>query len=286
MPLNWFQRILLRLRGFPVGDGRSVTVLTSSGVGVPALALQMEKQPNGAELLEDIGPANWIAERVRGWSAEKGLLVGCVIPEGFASYARVFHPAEQRLENGERHRVSWSTVASWNGKVVHPQAAFHRIANLDPMMYRRPSWGRAPFVGTLPEEECKPLVDLLSEFTSTPELCYFAVWEGYGGLDERLGKGVAKLESPHAGRKYYIFRGTLDGVLSFYKWSFFHRSPNIWWPEDRAWCVATEIDDLETYVGGSAACIERVLAHPELEALPIAIARGWTHTAIPSTCRG
>ena len=35
--------------------------------------------------------------------------------------------------------------------------------------------------------------------------------------------------------------------------------------------MATEIDDLETYVGGSAACIERVLAHPGLEALPIAI---------------
>ena len=35
--------------------------------------------------------------------------------------------------------------------------------------------------------------------------------------------------------------------------------------------VATEIDFNNTFVGGSAACIERVLAHPELEALPIAI---------------
>ncbi len=269
MPLNWFQRILLRLRGFPIGDGQSVAVLTSTGAGVPPPPVPRE--PDGAELLEYVAPAGWIAECLWRGTLQTGTLVGCVIPEGFEAYARIFHPAEQRLENGERHRVSWSTVASWNGKVVHPEAAFHRIANLDPMMYKKPSWGRAPFAGTLPEEECKPLVDVLSEFTSTPELCYFAVWEGYGGLDERLGKEAAKLESPYLDRAYYIFRGQLDGILSFYEWSFFYRSPNIWWPEDRAWCVATDIDSLDSYVGGSEACIERILEHPGLEAFPTTV---------------
>ncbi len=267
MRLNWLQRLFLRLRGFPVGDGRSVTVLTSWGVGAPAP--QLTRQPDGAELLKDVAPANWVAERLWRWNREHGALTGERVPDGFEAYARIFHPARYQSEDREWHRVSWATVAEWYGKTVHPQMTFSRLVDLD--WLEHPSWGSRPEVGTLPEEECKPLMDVLGEFTSTPELCYFAVWEGYGGLDERLGKGVAKLESPHAGRKYYIFRGTLDGVLSFYKWSFFHRSPNIWWPEDRAWCVATEIDDLETYVGGSASCIERVLAHPELEALPIAI---------------
>ncbi len=123
----------------------------------------------------------------------------------------------------------------------------------------------------LPEDECRHLLGVLKEFTSTPQCCYSGVWEGYGGLDARLDRGAAKLECPYLGRAYYIFRGPLDGVLSFYEWSFFHRSPNIWWPEDRAWFVATEIDFNNTFVGGSVACIERVLAHPELEALPIAI---------------
>ena len=57
--------------------------------------------------------------------------------------------------------------------------------------------------------------------------------------------------------------------------SFLHRddgfwgySPNIWWPEDRAWCVATDIDLFDTYVGGSRECIEAVLGNPDLEALP------------------
>ena len=39
-------------------------------------------------------------------------------------------------------------------------------------------------------------------------------------------------------------------------------------PEDRAWCVATDIDLFDTYVGGSRECIEAILNNPELEALP------------------
>ena len=47
-------------------------------------------------------------------------------------------------------------------------------------------------------------------------------------------------------------------------------SPNLWWPDDRAWCVATEIDLAWTYVGGSGALISDVLASPSLEAQPAA----------------
>ena len=46
-------------------------------------------------------------------------------------------------------------------------------------------------------------------------------------------------------------------------------SPNLWWPDDRAWCVATEIDLAWTYVGGSAALIDDVLASAALEAQPV-----------------
>ena len=270
MPLTRLAEIIRRLLAGPAARYAPSVVLTSSGVGVPAP--QLKRQPDGAELLKDVTPGRWIAERLRRETRQTGTLVGCVIPEGFEAYARIFHPAKQ-YNTAERSwsRVSWSTVASWNGRVVHPQMEFNPIANLDPLRYDSPSWGSRPSTGDLPENECRHLLGVLKEFTSTPERCYFAVWEGYGGLDDRLYKGAAKLDPPHLSRAYYIFRGPLDGVLSFYEWSFIHRSPNLWWPEDRAWCVATEIDFNSTFVGGSAACIERVLAHPELEALPIAI---------------
>ena len=44
------------------------------------------------------------------------------------------------------------------------------------------------------------------------------------------------------------------------------QSANLWWPADRAWCVATDIDLMTTYVGGSAACIAELLATAGLEA--------------------
>lgn len=52
---------------------------------------------------------------------------------------------------------------------------------------------------------------------------------------------------------------------------FWGYSPNVWWPEDRAWCVATDIDLYDTYVGGSVECVQAVLDHPDLEALPTSL---------------
>jgi len=43
------------------------------------------------------------------------------------------------------------------------------------------------------------------------------------------------------------------------------QSPNLFWPSDRAWCVATEIDLDSTYVGGSRALVEAILADGRLE---------------------
>ena len=71
-----------------------------------------------------------------------------------------------------------------------------------------------------------------------------------------------------------MFLGPLDAVMSFVEERevpFWGYSPNIWWPEDRAWCVATDIDLFDTYLGGGMECVQAVLGNPELEALPTTI---------------
>ena len=239
--------------------------------------------PEGVELMGSASQADWIRERLTAeWVRERRLArqvaVGAFIPDCFEAYCRVFHPAELGTKAGEYERVQWSrvrwsTVASWNGKVVHPQMQFYRIANLEGFD-DIPPWGQPPRPGHLPEEECIALVSTLREFTATPESCYFCVWEGYGGLfSSSYYKGTPRLEVP--GREYVVFHGPLDAIRSFYgRWvggMWWDQSPNIWWPEDRAWCVATEIDFYDTYVDGSRECIEQVLTHPDLEALPIDI---------------
>jgi hypothetical protein len=64
-----------------------------------------------------------------------------------------------------------------------------------------------------------------------------------------------------------LFAGALDAIHAFYE-TFAWDGPNIWWPEDRAWTVGTDIDLYSSYVAGSRPCIDAVLANEELESWP------------------
>ena len=239
----------------------SMTILSPGG-GIPARQTQLA--PDGLEFSEAVSQAQWIEESLSGWGKVRSLM-----PEGLQAYARVFHPAH--LDRAREQPVRWSTVASWTGRTVHPQMQFERIANLseDPAhLYKDPPWGSLPRHGSIPEKECRTLMNVLREFTSTPDQCFFCLWEGYGNIDTRLYKASARVKTP--GRDYLLFRGPLDAVMPFLNRvdGFWGHSPNIWWPEDHAWCVATDIDLFDTYVGGSRECIKAILSNPDLEALP------------------
>jgi hypothetical protein len=67
------------------------------------------------------------------------------------------------------------------------------------------------------------------------------------------------------GRDYLLFTGSVDQGEGW------PDGPNLWWPDDRSWCVASEIDFPYTYVGGGQQLIDEILAHPALEALPAAL---------------
>jgi hypothetical protein len=49
-----------------------------------------------------------------------------------------------------------------------------------------------PLEGDLPRDHLRALVELLRRFTTTPSVCWFAVWEGYGFF----GGGVSLYRSP------------------------------------------------------------------------------------------
>lgn len=44
-----------------------------------------------------------------------------------------------------------------------------------------------------------------------------------------------------------------------------YQSANLWWPDDRAWCVATEIDFNTTYIAGSRTLLDALLGSGALE---------------------
>ena len=264
---SWFRRLMSRLVLRRRGSDMTSFAILSSGGGVPIR--QTKLAPDGVEFSEDVSEARWVEERL---SDSNMSTVRSLLPNGFPAYARVFHPAY--LNDDEEQPVRWSTVASWTGRTVHPLMQFDRVAGLPEGPHvNEPDqpWGSRPTVGSIPEAECRTLVETLRGFTTIPDICYFCLWDGWGNIDTRLYKAGSRVRAPH--RDHLLFRGPIDAIMAFLatdwpRGNVWSNSPNLWWPEDRAWCVATDIDLCHTYIGGSRECIEAILSHPDLEALP------------------
>lgn len=207
----------------------------------------------------DIAPAAWIDERLHPFAQD----VGSVIPEGFDHYVRVFHPA---LRDGDT--VTWRAIAEANGRTVHAEMQFGNIAGAWRDSPRPDLWTSPPRNGTLSPDLARALNDVLRAHTATPERCWFGVWEGWGGFDP----GTPRFELP--GRRYFLAAGSIDDAASSVLEEWVQQSASMWWPDDRTWFVATEIDLDSTYVGGTRECIDALLAHPQIEALRARLSDG------------
>jgi hypothetical protein len=209
-------------------------------------------------------PAFWIENRLHPF----GMDVGSFIPEGFAAYARVFHQPYRRTPEGNQIPVRWRDIAAANNRTT---AAEMQLLDLpfypsNSSASREELWDQQPETGNLPREIAARLAAILPSHTLTPELCWFAVWEGFADVRSRM-RGAPMFSVPQ--RNMFLLDGSLDDVLTtLSEVDWIYRSPSLWWPDDRAWCVVTEIDFMWSYVGGSPACIEQILGDPELEAIP------------------
>ena len=228
------------------------------------------------EILQSTEQAHWLRDRLAPWwRGGHGLTVGWLAPEGYDAYARIYHKAEIQAPDMSWEPVRWSELAQANNRPVHPEMSFREVAGLERDEHR---WGlREPDL-SMDDVECSALMNVLRRFTTTPERCYFAVWDGYGGLEQLFGKlagfriGRAKVQLSFRGPDYFLCSGPLEAVMDFQgsigsDW-WFGQAPDVWWPEDRAWCVSSDIDADVTCLAGSRGCIEAVLDTPELEALP------------------
>lgn len=249
------------------------------------------------EYVDDLTPAQWVAERLHLFAQD----AGAIIPPGFDTYARIFHPATRRVGQVELP-VTWREIADANLRVHHSQMQFGALVTRvgTPSVARQPqpglfdSW---PKTGSLPLDLARVLVAVLRGHTSTPDVCWFAAWEGWGDPFSLTFGGsrdspapppmtvIARPKRPTfnvPGRGYYLARGPLTAALdTVYGVVWSYQSASIWWPDDRAWCVATEVDFDWTYVGGSNDCIAAVLSDPDLEALPARLSDGVSYASDP-----
>ncbi len=214
-------------------------------------------------LMNDVSSADWIVGSV----GEFGKGVGSLLPVTFPAYARVVHPAGRIVADGSSADVTWSEVAAANGRIAHAAMEWVAITGDWDYMCREAQpgiWDRAPSIGSLPRRQAALLAGALGHFTTTSQQCRFAIWEGYSSA-RYPRDGVSKVLMPY--RSMVLFRGPLDAVTTWLDLG--DQGPSLWWPEDRAWCVATDVDLMSTYVGGSVACVAAVLAESGLESFRV-----------------
>lgn len=209
---------------------------------------------------DDPSAADWLRDRLLPWPDPSGVVrVGAIVPTGFEAYARLFHDPAPGVETGPR--LLWADVAGATGRTVHPLMEWHRIttpAPGSPQSGWDPSAGH-PLEGEPSDQELRELAGVLRRFTASANLVWFCAWAGFGGTSET----GSQIRLP--GREYLLSSGPIEAATSF------AHPPNVWWPDDRSWCVASEIDLLTTYVAGSASCVDRLINAPELEVMPVAV---------------
>lgn len=188
--------------------------------------------------------------------------VGELGPVGFEAYARVLHPWTDGFDGSERVE------------------------------------------GHLPEDELADLCAVLSHHTSTADRCFFALWDGYGEIyggesvaflttftgpapwpGRLFGKPRPKEPPPPAfaaavidgprltvdSRDHLLFAGPLSDAGAWGAAAYGVgvprdlNSPNLFWPDDHAWFVTTDLEGTWTGVGGSDDLVQELLGHPRLE---------------------
>lgn len=247
----------------------------------------------GLEPAENAEPARWLLERLTTF----GENVLSVAPSGFEAYVRVFYPAS-RVTHTSATPLRWAEVAALGGRTAHRAMQWPSLRGDNPVLddesVLEPGavWVRGPEVGTLPLTVVQTLWPVLGRYTNTNK-CFFAVWEGFGFLP-RMALDAPAFDLPE--RRFHLFTGVLEAIEgtfhadnadeavsagTFVAYGLAeesledvqagiadgaassgppYQSANLWWPEDRVWCVATEIDLVFTYLAGSQKLIDAVLA--------------------------
>ena len=125
-------------------------------------------------------PAAWIRSRLHPFAMD----VGSIIPDVFPAYARVLHPPYRLTAAGKMTPVRWREIAAANNRTVAAEMQLLDMSSQPTQCSASGEelWNQQTRTGNLPREIAERLAAILPAHTHTPELCWFAIWEGFGDL--------------------------------------------------------------------------------------------------------
>lgn len=246
--------------------------------------------PPGLEPAKDLSSSIWVQEALRD-RPERPFRVRDLCTSRFEAYARILHrprrPADVQISTG-----TWRARASEVGVPLGLETRWEDLEGPG-----SDTWALWP--GEMMGPEVGTLAGFLAEHTSSADSCSFGFWSGWGHLDatgalymsggsliQRLATWRVRADErrrnrrnrrrlrrlptfpTHGGsRAYLLFQGPVAEAESF--WSAIGQCPTIWWPDDRAWLVHTHIEATSTYLGGSRALVDRLVAEQVLESFEV-----------------
>ena len=254
------------------------------------------KKPDILELTTD-DARTWLPYYVNPHTNEPGVRLSRILPSGYESYLRLFHPLALSDDGVTREPRTWRSVAEQQGLVFHAELQWD---NLRPRMEetahgvpveffaflggsadgeprgRSGVWSpdplgtspeqdsgrRWPIEGTLGEPARSRLFGRLSEATGNQRVFFYY---GIGAM------GVTG--------KDWLFEATADELKAVQQLAnakvepkpFPVPGPEYVWPADRSWIVITDYDLVSTYIACDANLAALLLRTDDLELLPVTI---------------
>jgi hypothetical protein len=204
----------------------------------------------GRPVETDLSPATWL---VAALTAASPGTVGSLVPADFPAHARVLHPAV-RYQGDADVDVRWDEVAAYNGTTAHRLMQWPGITGSWDYVGEddQPDvWNDTPAPGHLPAHVAVELAAVLTGATTAPDHCFFGACDETGAHEPRLVLPACEL---------LLVSGPITLAAANVAPEPQEQSPALWWPADRAWCVATDPELMSTYVGGSVEAVDALLA--------------------------